>query len=104
MEGFLDIRLTPALRALLTRCIAIVPAMLAVAWYGNAGAGALLVFSQVVLSMQLPFAVFPLLWFTTRRKHLGAFAFGWGMTVLLWGAALLIVALNVWMLQRLMLS
>ncbi len=104
MEGFLDIRLSPAMRALLTRCIAIVPAMLAVAWYGNAGAGALLVFSQVVLSMQLPFAVFPLLWFTTRRKHLGAFAFGWPMTLLLWGVALLIVVLNVWMLQRLMMG
>ncbi|MBH1963715.1 MAG: Nramp family divalent metal transporter [Comamonadaceae bacterium] len=100
MEGFLDIRLSPAMRAFLTRCIAIVPALVAVAWYGNAGAGALLVFSQVVLSMQLPFAVFPLLWFTTRRKHLGAFAFGWKMSLLLWMAACLIVALNVWMLQR----
>ncbi|MBC7682308.1 MAG: Nramp family divalent metal transporter [Ferruginibacter sp.] len=99
MEGFLDIRLSPALRALLTRCIAVVPALLAIAWFGSAGAGALLIFSQVVLGLQLPFAVFPLLWFTTRRKHLGDLAFGWPMSVLLWAAALAIVALNAWMLQ-----
>lgn len=100
MEDFLDIRLSPVLRALLTRCIAVVPALLAIAWFGSAGAGALLIFSQVVLGLQLPFAVFPLLWFTTRRKHLGEMAFGWPMSVLLWTVALAIVALNAWMLQQ----
>ena len=101
VEGFWDIRLSPPVCALLTRCIAVVPAMVAVAWYGSAGASALLVFSQVVLGLQLPFTVFPLLWFTTRRKHLGDLAFGWTMSVLLWTAALAIVVLNAWMLRQL---
>ena len=87
--------------AMLTRAIALVPAVAATAWYGSAGANSLLVFSQVVLSMQLPFAIVPLLLFTTRKKHLGEFAFGRGMAVLLWAAAGIVVVLNVWMLQRL---
>ncbi len=102
MEGFLDIRISPAARALLTRGLAIVPAVLVIAWYGSAGANSLLVFSQVVLSLQLPFAIVPLLLFTTRRKHLGAFAFGRSTGVLLWTAAGVVVALNAWMLQRLL--
>lgn len=101
MEGFLEIRISPAARALLTRAIAIVPAVAVTAWYGSAGANSLLVFSQVVLSLQLPFAIVPLLVFTTRRKHLGSFAFGRGASALLWSAAALVVALNLWMLQRL---
>ena len=104
MEGFLQIRLSPALRALLTRLIAIVPAVVATAWYGSAGASALLVFSQVVLSLQLPFAIVPLLMFTTRRKHLGELAFGHKMSALLWASAAVVVSLNVWMLQRLLMS
>jgi manganese transport protein len=100
MEGFLDIRIAPAARALLTRALALVPAVLVIAWYGSAGANSLLVFSQVVLSLQLPFAIVPLLIFTTRPKHLGVFAFGRSMAVVLWAAAGLVVALNVWMLQR----
>ena len=104
MEGFLDIRISPALRALLTRAIALVPALAATAWYGESGANSLLVFSQVVLSLQLPFAVLPLLLFTTRRRHLGAFAFGRPMAVLLWSAAALVVVLNLWLLQRFILG
>jgi manganese transport protein len=102
MEGFLQIRLSPAMRALLTRLIAIVPAVIATAWYGNEGASALLVFSQVVLSMQLPFAIVPLLMFTTRRNALGALTFGRPMSILLWSGAALVVSLNLWMLQRLL--
>ena len=101
MEGFLRIRMSLAARALLTRAMAIVPALVATAWYGSAGASALLVFSQVVLSLQLPFALVPLLLFTTRRRHLGALAFGRRMSIALWAAALLVLVLNVWMLQRL---
>lgn len=101
MEGFLQIRLSPALRALLTRLIAIVPAVVATAWYGSAGASALLVFSQVVLSLQLPFAIVPLLMFTTRRRLLGELAFGRGMSIALWACAIVVVSLNLWMLQRL---
>jgi manganese transport protein len=102
MEGFLDLRITPALRALITRAIAIVPAIAVTAWYGSAGANSMLVASQVVLSMQLPFAIVPLLMFTTSRKHLGALAFGRSARVLLWGAAAVVITLNIWMLQRLM--
>lgn len=102
MEGFLDIKLSPALRAFLTRIIAIVPAVVATAWYGSAGASALLVFSQVVLSLQLPFAIVPLLMFTTRRKCLGELAFGRKMSVALWVCAAIVVSLNLWMLQRLL--
>lgn len=104
MEGFLKIQLSPARRALMTRSIAIVPAVIATAWYGSTGANALLVFSQVVLSLQLPFAIVPLLWFTTSRKHLGAFAFGRGTSWLLWSAAAVVVGLNAWLLQRLVFS
>jgi manganese transport protein len=104
MEGFLDIRLSPAKRALLTRCIAIVPAVVATAWYGSAGATDLLVLSQVILSLQLPFAVVPLLWFTTRRKHLGPLAFGRATSALLWSAASVVISLNLWMLHRLLSS
>lgn len=100
MEGFLDIRISPAGRALLTRAFAIVPAVAVTAWYGSDGANSLLVFSQVILSLQLPFAIVPLLLFTTRRKHLGDFAFRRGMAVLLWSAAAVVVGLNVWLLQR----
>lgn len=101
MEGFLHIRLSATLRALVTRAIAIVPALIATAWYGSAGASALLIFSQVVLSLQLPFALVPLLIFTTRRRHLGALAFGRKTSIALWVAALVVLALNLWMLQRL---
>jgi manganese transport protein len=102
MEGFLDIRISPAARALITRGVAIVPAVVVTAWFGNAGANSLLVFSQVILSLQLPFAIVPLLLFTTRRRHLGAFAFGRPASALLWAAAAVVIALNVWMLQRLL--
>ena len=101
MEGFLDLRMSPAARALLTRAVAIVPAVVVTGWYGSAGASSLLVFSQVVLSLQLPFAIVPLLLFTTRRRHLGAMAFGALASALLWAAAGLVVCLNVWMLVRL---
>ena len=68
MEGFLDVRVSRARRALLTRCLAIVPAVLIAASFGTAGVSRLLVFSQVVLGLQLPFAVVPLLWFTTAAS------------------------------------
>jgi manganese transport protein len=104
MEGFLEIRIPPAARALLTRAVAIVPAVVATAWFGSSGANSLLVFSQVVLSLQLPFALVPLLLFTTQRRHLGAFAFSRTMSVLLWTGASIVIALNLWMLQRLLLA
>jgi manganese transport protein len=101
MEGFLNLRITAKARRLVTRAIAIVPAVIVITWYGSEGANSLLVFSQVVLSMQLPFAIVPLLMFTTRKKYLGELAFGTKITSLLWFAAILIVALNAWLLWRL---
>jgi len=101
MEGFLDLRVSPAARALLTRAVAIVPAVAVTAWYGSSGANALLVFSQVVLSLQLPFALVPLLLFTTRRRHLGIHAFGRAATWALWTGAALVICLNAWLLTRL---
>jgi manganese transport protein len=102
MEGFLDIRVSRAKRALLTRCLAIVPAVVVAAWFGHAGVGKLLVFSQVVLGLQLPFAVVPLLWFTTRRKHLGLHAFRLRTGVCLWSVAVALVAINVWVIYKLL--
>jgi manganese transport protein len=101
MEGFMRIRMSAAARAFLTRLLAIGPAAAATAWYGGQGASALLVFSQVVLSLQLPFALVPLLMFTTSRKHLGRHAFGRAASALLWTFAAGVVSLNGWLLGHL---
>jgi manganese transport protein len=100
MEGFLDIRLSRAKRAVLTRSVAIVPAIAVAVWFGHAGVGRLLVLSQVILGLQLPLAVVPLLWFTTRRRHLGVHAFGTGASVGLWSIAGLLTAANLWSVGR----
>ena len=72
MEGFLDIRLPPWLRRLVTRAMAIVPAAIVTIWYGSEGTAQLLILSQVILSLQLPFAIVPLVMFTADRGKLGA--------------------------------
>ena len=100
MDGFLQLRISPGLRAMITRSLAIIPALAVVAWVGAPGANALLVFSQVVLSLQLPFAVVPLLLFTTRKKYLGTLAFRSGTSCVLWAAAATVSALNVWLLVK----
>lgn len=74
MEGFLDIRLPPWLRRLITRLVAIVPAAIVTIYYGDAGTAKLLIFTQVILSLQLPFAVIPLVMFTASSKKLGDLA------------------------------
>ncbi|MGN6527932.1 MAG: Nramp family divalent metal transporter [Burkholderiaceae bacterium] len=101
MEGFTGTRSTAGGRALRTRLLAIGPAAVATACFGQHGASTLLILSQVVLSLQLPFALVPLLVFTTSRRHLGAHAFGAGASTLLWSAAGLVLALNVWLVARL---
>jgi manganese transport protein len=101
MEGFLDIRVSRAKRASLTRGLAIAPALAVAAWFGTAGVGKLLVLSQVILGLQLPFAVIPLLWFTTRRKHLGVHAFRPRTSVCLWSVALALITINVWVIYKL---
>ena len=100
MEGFVNIRLRPWLRRLITRLIAIVPAVIVVALYGEQGTGALLILSQVILSLQLPFAVFPLVSFTTNRHKMGEFTAPRWVAVTAWGVAFIIAALNVYLLYR----
>ena len=98
MEGFLDIRLRPWLRRLLTRGIAIVPAIVVTAFQGERGTVDLLLLSQVILSLQLPFAVIPLVQFTNDPKKMGAFANRPWLVAASWCTAAAIVALNAWLL------
>ena len=95
MEGFLNIRLKPWLRRLITRLIAIIPAVICTAWYGENGVTKLLVLSQVILSMQLSFAVIPLIMFTSSREKMGEFANRLWVNILAWTTASIIVILNV---------
>ncbi len=100
MEGFLNLRLRPWLRRLVTRGIAIVPALVTVVLYGDRGAGELLILSQVVLSLQLPFAIFPLVMFAGDRRIMGGVAIGRGLKLAAWPAAVLIAGLNAWLLAQ----
>ncbi len=100
MEGFINLRLRPWLRRLITRLIAIIPAVIVIAIYGDEGTGPLLILSQVILSMQLPFAVFPLVMFTSDPKKMGQFASPLWVKSLAWTVALIIAALNVWLLYQ----
>ena len=95
MEGFMNIRLRPWLRRLITRLLAIVPAVVIAVLYGNQGVDKLIVFSQVVLSIQLSFAVFPLVRFTSDKKKMGEFVNPLWLTVLAYLTAIIIFALNV---------
>ncbi len=95
MEGFLNIRLRPWLRRLITRLIAIVPAVIVTAIYGEHGTTNLLVWSQVILSLQLSFAVIPLILFTSDRRKMGEFVNALWMKILAWVVAGVIVILNV---------
>lgn len=94
MEGFLNIRLRPWLRRLITRLIAIVPAVIVTVMYGASGTAKLLVLSQVILSLQLSFAVIPLVIFTSDRKKMGQFASPLWVRTLAWITAAIIVSLN----------
>ncbi len=94
MEGFLDIRLKPWVRRLLTRSLALIPAIFCVILYGEHGIAQLLIFSQVVLSFQLGFAVIPLIWFTNDRLKMGKFVNALWIKILAWGTAGIILMLN----------
>jgi manganese transport protein len=98
MEGFLNIRLPAWLRRLITRLIAIVPAVIVTALYGEHGAGALLILSQVVLSLQLSFAVVPLVYFTSQRRKMGRFVNSPLLAGAAWLVAVVIMGLNAWLL------
>ena len=94
MEGFLDIRLPGWARRLITRSIAIVPAAVVTIWYGAKGSAELLIMSQVVLSLQLPFAIVPLVMFTADRRKMGALVAPRWMTVLAILVAAIVIVLN----------
>lgn len=98
MEGFLDIRLPPWLRRLITRLIAIIPAVIVTAMYGERGTGSLLILSQVILSLQLSFAVIPLVLFTSSKTKMGSFVNRPVTKVIAWGIAVVIAVLNGWLL------
>ena len=100
MEGFLNLRMRPWLRRLITRAIAIVPAVIVAILYGESGTAKLLVLSQVILSMQLSFAVFPLVLFTSSRAKMGEFVNAPWVKVLAWLVAVVIATLNVWLLVQ----
>ena len=98
MEGFLNIRIRPWLRRLITRGIAIIPAVIVTAISGAKGTTDLLVLSQVILSMQLSFAVFPLVMFTGDKLKMGEFVNGLTIKILAWVVAVVIASLNAWLL------
>lgn len=100
MEGFLRLRIPGWLRRLSTRLIAIVPALIAIVFFGEESTGSLLVFSQVVLSLQLPFAVIPLVMFTSDRRLMGEFANPWWLKTSAWAVSMIIVSLNCWLLLQ----
>jgi manganese transport protein len=100
MEGFLNIRLRPWMRRLITRGIAIIPAAIVAVIYGESGTAKLLILSQVILSMQLSFAVFPLVRFTSDKVKMGEFANAAWLKVLAYLVALVIAGLNIWLLVQ----
>ena len=100
MEGFLDLRLKPWMRRLVTRLVAVVPAVIVASLAGERGVGQLLILSQVILSMQLGFAVVPLVRFTGDRARMGRFANGPALSAVAWAIAAVIVGLNAYLLLQ----
>ncbi|MEO8146945.1 MAG: Nramp family divalent metal transporter [Bacteroidia bacterium] len=95
MEGYLNLRIQPWIRRLITRIIAIVPALICINYFGESYTGKLLIFSQVLLSMQLGFAVIPLIHFVSDKEKMGEFKIGAALKILAWLSALIIVSLNI---------
>jgi manganese transport protein len=104
MEGFLNLRLRPWLRRLITRAIAIVPAAIVAVIYGESGTAKLLILSQVILSMQLSFAVFPLVRFTSDKVKMGEFVNPHWLKALAYFVAVVIASLNIWLLFQIFLG
>jgi manganese transport protein len=98
MEGFIHLKVSPWLRRLITRSLAIIPTIIVVAVTGERGTEKLLLLSQVILSLQLSFAVIPLVLFTGSRKKMGEFANVYWLQGLAWFVAALIAGLNAWFL------
>ncbi|MHB8837982.1 MAG: Nramp family divalent metal transporter, partial [Gemmatimonadaceae bacterium] len=100
MEGFLDLRLRPWVRRSITRAIAIIPAVIVSVLYGESGTNRLLILSQVILSLQLSFAVFPLVMFTSDRRKMGEFVNPTWLKIAAYSVAVMIASLNAWLLVQ----
>jgi manganese transport protein len=100
MEGFLDLRMPVWMRRMITRLIAIVPAAIAATWFGTSGTAQLLIASQVVLSLQLPFAVYPLVQLTSDRRRMGSFVNGPVLKVTAWAICAAVIVLNCVLLSQ----
>jgi manganese transport protein len=100
MEGFLNLRIAPWLRRLISRLAAIIPTVICIVLFGQGSTTKLLIFSQVILSFQLSFAVFPLVMFTSNRRLMGEFVNPLWLKLLSWGVALIIAGLNVWLIWQ----
>jgi len=96
MEGFMHWRISPWVRRLITRFLAILPAVFIIGIRGESSVNDLLTLSQVVLALQLPFAMFPLLQFTSSRKRMGEWRNGWFLMIAGWGSAILITLLDIY--------
>jgi manganese transport protein len=96
MEGFMHWKVSPWLRRLITRALAILPAVLIIGIRGDSSVNDLLTLSQVVLALQLPFAMFPLLCFTSSRKRMGVWKSGWFLLITGWGSAIVITAMDIY--------
>ncbi|MBI2254031.1 MAG: Nramp family divalent metal transporter [Proteobacteria bacterium] len=104
MEGFLDLKIPCYQRRLITRGLALIPALVGVLWLGEGSVGRLLVMSQVVLSLQLPFAIYPLIRLTSNRQAMGPFANPFILQIIAWILFVVIVAANFWLLLQLVLA
>ncbi len=96
MEGFMHWRIKPWVRRLITRTLAILPAVLIIGLRGESSVTDLLTLSQVVLALQLSFAMFPLLHFTSSRRRMGMWRLGWLLLIAGWGSAILITAMDIY--------
>ena len=98
MEGFINLKLKPWIRRFITRFIAIIPAFFVTLYYGEKGTADLLVFSQVILSLQLSFAVVPLVLFTNNKNKMGQFANKLFLKIVVWAITIIIISLNLYLL------
>lgn len=98
MEGYLQLRINPLIRRLITRLLAVIPAIIVIAYFGDKEVDSMLIFSQVILSMQLAFAIIPLIHFVSDKVRMGEFAIGTKIKILSWIVASIIIALNLWQL------
>jgi manganese transport protein len=100
MEGFMHWRLRPWIRRMITRTLAVLPAILIISVRGNGSVTDLVNLSQVILCLELPFAMFPLLQFTSSRKRMGKWRNGWFLLITGWGSAILITAMDIYSLPE----